>query len=44
MTELQALETWLSQLLQKLDGRGRAQLARKAAQQLRRGQQQRMRA
>jgi phage virion morphogenesis protein len=31
-------------LLQKLDSRGRAQLARKAAQQLRRSQQQRIRA
>nr|WP_186354018.1 phage virion morphogenesis protein [Pseudomonas psychrotolerans] len=36
------METWLSPLLQKLDGRGRAQLARKAAQQLRRSQQQRI--
>ncbi|WP_027599403.1 phage virion morphogenesis protein [Pseudomonas sp. MOIL14HWK12:I2] len=44
MADLEALETWLSPLLQKLDGRGRAQLARKAAQQLRRGQQQRIRA
>ncbi|MDR6178376.1 phage virion morphogenesis protein [Pseudomonas sp. SORGH_AS 211] len=44
MADLEALETWLSPLLQKLDGRGRAQLARKAAQQLRRSQQQRIRA
>lgn len=44
MANLEALETWLSPLLQKLDGRGRAQLARKAAQQLRRSQQQRIRA
>ena len=43
MADLEALETWLSPLLQKLDGRGRAQLARKAAQQLRRSQQQRIR-
>lgn len=42
MADLEALETWLSPLLQKLDGRGRAQLARKAAQQLRRSQQQRI--
>lgn len=44
MADIEALETWLSPLLQKLDGRGRAQLARKAAQQLRRSQQQRIRA
>lgn len=44
MADLEALETWLSPLLQKLDGRGQAQLARKAAQQLRRSQQQRIRA
>lgn len=44
VADLKALETWLSPLLQKLDGRGRAQLARKAAQQLRRSQQQRIRA
>ncbi|MDH4763042.1 phage virion morphogenesis protein [Pseudomonas sp. CBMAI 2609] len=44
MADLEALETWLSPLLQKLDGRGRAQLARKAAQELRRSQQQRIRA
>ena len=44
MADLEALETWLSPLLQKLDGRGRAQLASKAAQQLRRSQQQRIRA
>ncbi|MDR6230437.1 phage virion morphogenesis protein [Pseudomonas sp. SORGH_AS199] len=44
MADLEALETWLSPLLQKLDGRGRAQLARKAAQHLRRSQQQRIRA
>jgi len=44
VADLEALETWLSPLLQKLDGRGRAQLARKAAQQLRRSQQQRIRA
>ena len=44
MAHLEALETWLSPQLQKLDGRGRAQLARKAAQQLRRSQQQRIRA
>lgn len=44
MADLEALETWLSPLLQKLDGRGRAQLARKAAQQLRRNQQQRIQA
>ncbi len=44
MADLEALETWLSPLLHKLDGRGRAQLARKAAQQLRRSQQQRIRA
>lgn len=44
MANLEALETWLSPLLQKLDGRGRAQLARKAAHQLRRSQQQRIRA
>ncbi len=44
MADLEALETWLSPLLQKLDSRGRAQLARKAAQQLRRSQQQRIRA
>ncbi|WP_278443820.1 phage virion morphogenesis protein [Pseudomonas oryzihabitans] len=44
MADLEALETWLSPLLQKLDGRGRAQLACKAAQQLRRSQQQRIRA
>lgn len=44
MADLEALETWLSPLLQKLDGRGRAQLARKAAQQLRRSQQLRIRA
>ncbi|WP_115946753.1 phage virion morphogenesis protein [Ectopseudomonas oleovorans] len=44
MADLEALETWLSPLLQKLDGRGRAQLARKAAQQLRHSQQQRIRA
>lgn len=44
MADLEALETWLSPLLQKLDGRGRAQLARKAAQQVRRSQQQRIRA
>lgn len=44
MADLEALETWLSPLLQKLDARGRAQLARKAAQQLRRSQQQRIRA
>lgn len=43
MADLEALETWLSPLLQKLDVRGRAQLARKAAQQLRRSQQQRIR-
>jgi phage virion morphogenesis protein len=43
VADLKALETWLSPLLQKLDGRGRAQLARKAAQQLRRSQQQRIR-
>lgn len=43
VADLEALETWLSPLLQKLDGRGRAQLARKAAQQLRRSQQQRIR-
>lgn len=44
VADLEALETWLSPLLQKLDSRGRAQLARKAAQQLRRSQQQRIRA
>lgn len=44
MADLEALETWLSPLLQKLDGRGRSQLARKAAQQLRRSQQQRIHA
>ncbi|KTT31195.1 tail protein [Pseudomonas oryzihabitans] len=44
MADLEALETWLSPLLQKLDSRGRAQLARKAAQQIRRSQQQRIRA
>ncbi|ALZ84705.1 phage tail protein [Pseudomonas oryzihabitans] len=44
MADLEALETWLSPLLQKLESRGRAQLARKAAQQLRRSQQQRIRA
>ena len=44
MADLEALETWLSPLLQKLDGRGRAQLACKAAQHLRRSQQQRIRA
>ncbi len=44
VADFEALETWLSPLLQKLDGRGRAQLARKAAQQLRRSQQQRIRA
>ncbi|MDT3722906.1 phage virion morphogenesis protein [Pseudomonas oryzihabitans] len=44
MADLEALETWLSPLLQKLDGRGRAQLARRAAQLLRRSQQQRIRA
>ncbi|MDK4198642.1 phage virion morphogenesis protein [Pseudomonas sp. HR1] len=44
MADIETLETWLSPLLQKLDGRGRAQLARKAAQQLRRSQQQRIRA
>lgn len=44
MADLEALETWLSPLLQKLDSRGRPQLARKAAQQLRRSQQQRIRA
>lgn len=43
MASLESLETWLSPLLQQLDGRGRAQLARKAAQQLRRSQQQRIR-
>lgn len=41
VADLEALETWLSPLLQKLDGRGRVQLACKAAQQLRRSQQQR---
>lgn len=44
MADLEALETWLSPLLQKLDGRGQAQLARKAAQQIRRSQQKRIRA
>ncbi|WP_288476355.1 phage virion morphogenesis protein [uncultured Pseudomonas sp.] len=44
MADFEALETWLSPLLQKLDGRGRAQLAREAAQLLRRSQQQRIRA
>lgn len=41
VADLEALETWLSPLLQKLDGRGRVQLACKAGQQLRRSQQQR---
>lgn len=44
VADLEALETWLSPLLHKLDGRDRAKLARKAAQQLRRSQQQRIRA
>lgn len=44
VADLHALQNWFSPLLQKLDGRGRAQLARKAAQQLRRSQQQRIRA
>nr|WP_027599952.1 phage virion morphogenesis protein [Pseudomonas sp. MOIL14HWK12:I2] len=43
MADLKALETWLSTLLQKLNCRGQAQLARKPALQLRRSQHQRIR-
>ncbi|MDC7830304.1 MULTISPECIES: phage virion morphogenesis protein [Pseudomonas] len=44
MDQIESLETWLAPLLVQLDSHGRAQLARKAAQQLRRSQQQRIRA
>ena len=42
MADLDALEDWAGPLLRKLEPAGRAKLARAVAQQLRRGQQQRI--
>lgn len=44
MADLNALQDWASPLLQRIEPAGRAKLARAIAQQLRRGQQQRIQA